>query len=83
MVLMSILFWQLDVRNRQLINIGESILSNSWRKNGLDEALNPISLAAVHPSESFRFKQLFGAMFTLGGIAGIAAFAYALYLVNL
>jgi hypothetical protein len=45
MVGVSVLFWQLDVRNRQLIDIGERILSDSWQKNGLREDLNPIFLS--------------------------------------
>jgi hypothetical protein len=80
LILMSIIFWQLDVRSRQLIDIGELIVSRSWPQCGLDEALDPIALAAAKRSEGLRFKQLFGAVFVLGGLAGIGMFIYAMYL---
>jgi hypothetical protein len=80
MIGVSILFWQLDVRNRQLIKIGESILSDSWTKNGLSETLNPVALSEATQSEGFRYRELFGAVFTLGGLAGLMAFGYAIYL---
>jgi hypothetical protein len=80
MIGVSILFWQLDVRNRQLIKIGESILSDSWQKNGLNEALNPVALSEAKQAEGFRYKELFGIVFTLGGAAGVCLFAYAVYL---
>jgi hypothetical protein len=78
MVLMSIVFWQLDLRNRQLVNIGEKIVSGNWSKCDFDETLNPISMSAEKESGVLRFRQLFGAVFALGGIAGLAMFAYAM-----
>ena len=80
MIIMSLLFWQLDVRNRQLIEIGESLLSQGWKKSVGDESINPVSLAAKRHLSSFRYKELFGAVFTVGVIGGIAAFSYAVYL---
>jgi hypothetical protein len=80
MIGVSVLFWQLDVRNRQLIDIGESILSDGWRKNGLSEDLNPVVLSKAKQPEGFRYKQLFGGVFTLGGLAGFGAFVYAIAL---
>lgn len=80
MIGVSILFWQLDVRNRQLIRIGGSILSDSWRKTGLNEALNPVVLSEAKQTEGFRYKELFGAVFVLGGAAGFGLFVYAVYL---
>lgn len=77
MIGMSVLFWQLDVRNRQLIDIGESILSNSWQTAGLSEALNPVSLSKVKQSTGFRYKELFGAVFTMGGAVGLLLFIYS------
>jgi hypothetical protein len=80
MVGVSILFWQLDVRNRQLIDIGERILSDSWQKNGLREDLNPIFLSKAAQPVGFRYRQLFGAVFALGGVVGFGAFVYAMAL---
>lgn len=76
----SVLFWQLDVRSRQLIEIGESILSASWQKCGLSDGLNPVVLSKARQSQGFRYKQLFGAVFTLGGMTGFGAFVYAIAL---
>lgn len=78
MIGVSVLFWQLDVRNRQLIEIGETILSDSWRKNGLSEDLDPVVLSKAKQPEGFRYKQLFGAVFMLGGVAGFGSFVYAI-----
>jgi hypothetical protein len=50
MVLISILFWQLDVRNRQLIQIGEMMISRNWAKCGLDETTNPAAIQQVRSS---------------------------------
>jgi hypothetical protein len=80
MIGVSILFWQLDVRNRQLIKIGESILSDSWQRNGLSEGLNPVALSDAKQAEGFRYKELFGTVFMLGGLVGVCLFAYAVYL---
>lgn len=80
MVGVSVLFWQLDVRNRQLIDIGEAILSDSWRKNGLNEELNPAALSKAKQPEGFRYKELFGAVFIGGGLIGFGAFVYAVTL---
>lgn len=77
MIGISILFWQLDVRNRQLIKIGESILSDGWQKTGLNEALNPVVLSEAKQNEGFRYKELFGMVFVLGGVVGFCLFAYA------
>jgi hypothetical protein len=77
MLLMSILFWQLDVRNRQLIEIGEDVVSGSWAKAGLKEDLNPITQARMHRPDAFRFRQLFVAVFLVGGTVGLVAFGYA------
>jgi hypothetical protein len=79
LIFISVLFWQLDVRNRQLIQIGESILSDAWIKNGLGESLNPVALSAVRQPIGFRFREIFQAVFALGGIGGIVAFGYAIY----
>ncbi len=76
----SFLFWQLDVRNQQLIKIGKSILSDSWNKNGLVESLNPVVLSGAKQAVGFRYRQLFGAVFGLGGAAGIMLFVYAVSL---
>jgi hypothetical protein len=77
MLLMSILFWQLDIRNRQLIDIGESIITASWTKAGLHETLNPIEASRTQKSEGLRFRQLFGIVFLVGGIFGLVALGYA------
>lgn len=82
MILVNVLFWQLDVRSRQLIDIGEKIISSAWTKNGLDSSLNPVELAAARQTEGIRFKHLFGAVFSLGAAAGFAMFVYALYVAN-
>jgi hypothetical protein len=81
MIGISILFWQLDVRNRQLIKIGESILSDSWRKTGLNETLNPVSLSEAKQPQGFRYKELFGAVFVFGGSAGLVLFVYGVWLI--
>ena len=47
MILMSILFWQLDIRNKQLIDIGEYIIKESWSAAGLDKELDPITQSGV------------------------------------
>src|SRR3954452_19626507 len=62
MMLLSLLFWQLDVRGRQLVGIGERIISESWREAGLSSSLNPVTLANAPHSEGLRFKQLFGSV---------------------
>lgn len=80
LIAMSVLFWQLDVRNRQLISIGESILTRGWTANGLDETLNPVALSAIRQPVGFRYKELFGAIFALGAIGGVVTFSYAVYL---
>jgi hypothetical protein len=80
LIVVSVLFWQLDVRNRQLIGIGESILSDGWQKNGLSENFNPVLLSKANQPEGFRYKQLFGAVFILGGLAGFGTFVYAIAL---
>jgi hypothetical protein len=76
----SVLFWQLDVRNRQLIKIGEDILSDSWQKNGLSGELNPAVLSKAKQPVGFRYKELFGAAFIAGGIAGFCLFVYSVAL---
>ena len=58
--------------------IGEKIVSQTWSKCGLDETLNPVSMSAKKQTDGLRFKQLFGAVFALGGIAGLAMFGYAM-----
>jgi hypothetical protein len=78
MLLMSVLFWQLDIRNRQLIDIGEKIVKKSWLSAGLDESLNPIVLSSGVQSYGLRFRQIFGIVFLIGSVFGLAAFAYAL-----
>jgi hypothetical protein len=78
MLLMSILFWQLDIRNRQLIEIGENIIIASWSRAGLDDRLNPIESSRTQQSEGLRFKQLFGVVFLVGGVIGLVALGYAL-----
>jgi hypothetical protein len=78
MILVSILSWQLDIRNRQLIDIGEDIVTRSWASAGLDEGLNPIALSRRQQSEGLRFKQIFGMVFLVGGIVGLAALGYAI-----
>jgi hypothetical protein len=80
MIFTSVLFWQLDVRNRQLIEIGELIISQGWLEGGLDSHLNPIHLSRKTQSEGLRFKYIFGIVFMLGGIAGLGTLAYAIYL---
>ena len=80
MIMMSALFWQLDVRNRQLIEIGEHILSSGWIQNKLDEQINPVILSGEKAPKGFSFKQLFGAVFILGGLVGLAALGYAILL---
>ncbi len=82
MILTSVLFWQLDIRNRQLVGIGETIVSHSWLANGLDDSLNPVARSAEKMAAGFRYKELFGAIFAIGGIAGVAAFGYAMYLTH-
>lgn len=76
----SILFWQLDVRNRQLIDIGEAILSDSWQKTGLSGELNPAALSKAKQLVGFRYKELFGSAFIAGGIAGFCLFVYSVAL---
>ncbi len=78
MLLMSILFWQLDIRNRQLIDIGEDIVTTSWARAGLDEKLNPIVLSRKQKSEGLRFRQMFGMVFLIGGVFGLGALGYVL-----
>jgi 3-dehydroquinate dehydratase len=46
----------------------------------LSENLNPVVLSNATRPEGFRYKQLFGAVFTLGGLAGFGAFVYAIAL---
>jgi hypothetical protein len=80
MILMSILFWQLDVRNRQLIKIGENIISTNWLASEMDGNLNPIHLSDLKQSKGLRFRQMFGAVFALGGTVGLAMLIYAICL---
>jgi hypothetical protein len=60
--------------------IGESILSDSWKKIEMDETLNPVALSEAKHTVGFRYKELFGAVFILGGLAGLILFVYAVYL---
>jgi hypothetical protein len=78
MFFVSLLFWQLDVRNRQLITIGEKIVAAGWTKAGLDQTLDPTALSRQRHPEGLRFRQLFDLVFLVGGVVGLAAFVYAL-----
>jgi len=80
MVLLSILFWQLDIRNRQLIEIGENIISACWVRAGLSDTLNPIESSRTRQSEGLRFRHLFEIVFLVGGTFGLLALGYTLYL---
>lgn len=77
MLLMSILFWQLDIRNRQLIEIGEEIVIASWTAAGLDDLPDPVARARIRQAEGLRFKELFGIVFLVGGAFGLGTFIYA------
>ncbi|MGF9763693.1 hypothetical protein AAII07_52115 [Microvirga sp. 0TCS3.31] len=77
MIALSVLFWQLDVRNRQLIEIGEKLVSNNWKGSGLDDGLNPVAIAGTRQSEGLRYKHLFGTVFLLGSMGGLGIFIYA------
>ena len=45
----------------------------------MDETLNPVALSEAKHTVGFRYKELFGAIFILGGLAGLILFVYAVY----
>ena len=59
----TIVFWFLDRRNRNLIEIGENIIDAHWRAADLDQNLNPITQARKTFGTGLRFATAFGAMY--------------------
>lgn len=80
LIFMSVLFWQLDVRNRQLVQVGEQIILQSWQVCGLGGYPNPVASSAQKQPDGLRFRQIFGLVFLLGGLAGVALFVYSIVL---
>lgn len=78
LIFVSLVFWQIDVRSRQLIEIGESIIDHYWTISGGSADLNPIRLSRSKNSEGIRFKQAFGLLYALGIMSGIASFVFAI-----
>lgn len=80
LVLVTVVFWQIDVRSRRLIDIGEDIIQEYWTSIGGKPELNPIVQSRTTVSEGLRYRHAFGILFVLGAIFGIAAFVYSLSL---
>jgi hypothetical protein len=78
MIVLSVLFWQLDLRNRQLITIGETIISHAWSESRLDTRLDPVIQSATKQTSGLRFRQLFNAVFALGAAAAVAMLAHSM-----
>jgi hypothetical protein len=72
--LLAIIFWQLDERNRQLIEIGEKIIDSCWRASRFSENLNPVQAARVRQQSGIRYRYAF-----LAGFAGCLAFSVAMF----
>jgi small-conductance mechanosensitive channel len=75
-------FWQLDRRSLQLIEIGEHILCARWDQSGFDRELNPVRLAQMRQQDGIRFKYALLVVFIGAGLLACALFVIALYAIN-
>lgn len=77
--LVCFIFWQLDVRNRQLIEIGEKIIRFCWERNAFEQSINPVTSAATNHQEGLRYKNAFIIGFLSCGLFSIVLFGLAVY----
>jgi hypothetical protein len=75
----AFLFWSMDKRSRQLIEIGEAIIDAQWGQRGYDAKLNPIRRAGADVARGRRFKAVFRRLFILGCIAALTLIAWAIF----
>jgi hypothetical protein len=80
--LTCIIFWQLDVRNRQLIEIGESIIRKRWDQLGLNPDVNPILAAALKLETGIRYKHAFLFAFLCCTSLSIVLFATTIFFIH-
>jgi len=80
--LLCLAFWQLDVRSRQLIEIGENIMSRRWSDVGHAEDLNPVQKAGVLLSTGLRYKHGLLVVYVLSLVFSLLMFALSVYSIH-
>ncbi len=78
---LAVLFWQLDKRSMQLVEIGESIVSARWKELGFQVSLDPISQAKVHQDTGLRYKHVFLVLFCGAGVLSFLLFIASVYII--
>jgi len=75
----AFLFWSMDKRSRQLIEIGEAIIDAQWGQRCYDAKLNPIRRAGADIAQGQRFKAVFRRLFLLGCVAALTLIAWSIF----
>jgi len=70
MIALAIGYWQIDVRSRALIQVGERLIVHGWKKYGLDQEPGLFPTSQV-PGE-VRYKHVIVATFVMLGLMGCA-----------
>lgn len=78
----SLLFWQIDRRSLQLIEIGERMIDRRWNALGFPSETNPISEVRIRREDGVRYKHAFLAVFIAAGLSSFGIFVLAVYLLN-
>ena len=74
-LIICFMFWRLDIRSRRLTELGEALLDEAFRREGLPTGLNPILRAQERWRRGIRFKTAFALTYI---VASITAFAMLL-----
>ena len=78
----ALIFWQIDRRSLQLIEIGEGVLHARWQQLAFNVDLNPVSRSSVVHSDGLRFKHAFLLVFLAAGLSAFAMLGFSIYLMN-
>jgi hypothetical protein len=81
-VMLSAVFWQLDRRSLQLIEVGERVLTARWDEVGFDKDLNPVRQSQTKHEDGVRFKHALLLVFLGAALLGFALFITAIYLTH-
>jgi hypothetical protein len=81
-MLLTLVFWQLDRRSTQLVEIGERVLSHRWIELRFARDFDPVAQAQVRRDEGVRYKHAFLVLFIGSALLAFGLFVMSIYMID-